>query len=120
MWYSLLDLKQSASGAIQAHISVDDSSPWFSGHFPDNPILPGIAQLGIVADVLSRSTGKNVYIQRLNRIKFKKIVRPSEQLAIEIHPTATTNLYTFLITKEAQDICSGSMLLADKQLVQNP
>jgi len=98
-----------------ALVTVNDDSPWFSGHFPDNPILPGIAQLNMVADIIALSRQKSLYIKRLNRVKFKKIVRPGEQLEIHAAATSTTGLYTFHITHETQAVCSGMMSLADKQ-----
>jgi len=115
MWYSLLDLATPAPGTIQAQVSVNDDSPWFSGHFPGNPILPGIAQLHMVAAVIARSKQENLYIKRVQRVKFKKIVRPGERL--EIHAAATTILgqYSFRITHETQDVCSGMMSLDSKQ-----
>ena len=115
MWYSLLNLQQNGSGAIVAQVVFDDTSPWFDGHFLDNPVLPGIAQVKVVADMIARSTGQNLSIKRLNRIKFKKIVRPGERLTIEITPAAMINQYSFHITNQAQDICSGTMTLADTQ-----
>ncbi len=115
MWYSLLNLNQIAPDAIQALVTVDDTSPWFSGHFPESPILPGIAQLDMVADVIARNTGEQRHIQRLTRVKFKKIVSPGEQLEILATAMKTPNLYTFRITSEAQEVCSGTMLLAITQ-----
>ena len=115
MWYSLLDLKTLASCEILAHVTVSGKSPWFSGHFPDNPILPGIAQLNMVVDIIALARQKSLCIKRLNRVKFKKIVRPGEHLAIHATITATTGLYTFRITHEDEDVCSGMMTLDDKQ-----
>lgn len=114
MWYSLLGLKMITQGEISAQVVVNDRSPWFCGHFPDNPILPGIAQLNMVVDVISRSRHENLYIKRLKRVKFKKLVRPGELLEIHAVATDTQNHYTFQITNEAQDVCSGMMFLADK------
>lgn len=115
MWYSLLALNTIANDRILAQVVVSDSSPWFSGHFPGNPILPGVAQLNMVADVIAQSTNENFYIQRLSRVKFKKLVKPGE--ALEIHAAAAggEGLYTFRITHEGQDVCSGTMLLACKR-----
>ncbi|MBV5318222.1 MAG: hypothetical protein JZU50_10490 [Desulfobulbaceae bacterium] len=115
MWYSLLDLEILGSGETLAQVVVNDESLWFSGHFPDNPILPGIAQLNMVADIIALSRQESLYIKRLNRVKFKKIVRPGEQLTIHATATSTTGLYTFHITHETQAVCSGIMSLADKQ-----
>lgn len=115
MWYSLLGLQKISQAEILAQVTVNDNSPWFSGHFPDNPILPGIAQLDMVADVIATSRREDLYIKRLNRVKFKKLVRPGELLEIHAMAASTPGLYTFRITHEAQDVCSGMMSLADKQ-----
>lgn len=115
MWYSLLDLKMPAPSEILAHVTVDDDSPWFSGHFPDNPILPGIAQLNMVADIIALARQESLAIKRLSRVKFKKIVRPGEQLDIHAVATSSSGLYSFRITHETQDVCSGMMSLDDKQ-----
>ena len=117
MWYSLLELKVPEPNEILALVTVSVESPWFSGHFPDNPILPGIAQLHMVADTIARARRKSLSIKRLTRIKFKKIVRPDEQLKIHATATTTTGLYTFRITHETQDVCSGMMTLGDKHHV---
>ena len=114
MWYSLLALKKITDNTLVAHVMVDESSSWFSGHFPDNPILPGIAQLDMTADVIALSRQENLCIKRLSRVKFKKIVRPGERLEIHTSAAETPNLYTFRITSEAQDVCSGTMFLAAK------
>ncbi len=114
MWYSLLALKIPTPGEILAQVTVNDNSPWFSGHFPDSPILPGIAQLHMVADIIALSRQESLSIKRLNRVKFKKIVRPGEQLEIHATATGTTGLYSFRLTHEAQDVCSGMMILDDK------
>lgn len=115
MWYSLLDLKIPVPREVRAHVTVTDDSPWFSGHFPEDPILPGIAQLKMVADIIGQAREERLSIKRLNRIKFKKIVRPGEQLEIHATATSTFGLYSFRITHDAQDVCSGTMFLDDKQ-----
>ncbi len=114
MWYSLLALQKITDDILVAQVMVNEGSPWFSGHFPDNPILPGIAQLNMTADVIALSRQENLCIRQLSRVKFKKIVRPGERLEIRTQAAETPNLYTFRITSEAQDVCSGTMFLAAK------
>lgn len=99
---------------ISTQITVNSDSPWFSGHFPDNPILPGIAQLKMVADVIAFSRKENLCIKQLSRVKFKKIVRPGDKLEIHTAVGPATDTFTFRITSEAQDVCSGTMTLFAK------
>lgn len=115
MWYLLLDLEMSAPSDIRARVMVNDDSPWFSGHFPDHPILPGIAQLKMVVDVIARARRERLWIKRLHRVKFKRIVAPGEQLDIHAAATGTDGLYSFRITHDTQDVCSGMMSLDDQQ-----
>lgn len=114
MWYFRPSLIKITDNSILAEVTVSDGSPWFSGHFTNNPILPGIAQLNMIAEVIALPRQENLCIKQLSRVKFRKLVRPGERLEIHTSATETTNLYTFRITSEAQDVCSGRMLLALK------
>lgn len=92
-----------------ASVAIDGNSPWFSGHFPDNPILPGIAQLKMVADLISKSAKGNMYLTGVTRVKFRKIVRPGEVLDIHVTSGNKKDQYIFKITSGDQDVCSGWM-----------
>ena len=83
---------------ITASIATESNSPWFSGHFPDNPILPGIAQLKMVADLLAKVVAGNLCITGLSRVKFRKIVRPGEVLDIYVTSSNTKDQCMFRIT----------------------
>ncbi len=90
---------------------VDGQSPWFDGHFPGDPIFPGIAQLQMVCDLIADELQVPLQLVRLSRVKFKKIIRPGEIL--DMHATCGNkeNLYTFTIMSEGQEACSGMILL---------
>jgi len=95
---------------VVASVTTDADSPWFAGHFPDDPILPGIAQLKMVADLISQAQEGNLIMTGLSRIKFRKIVRPGEQLDIHTTRGKGKNNYTFRITSGKEDVCSGMMV----------
>lgn len=92
-----------------ASVTTAGSSPWFSGHFPDNPILPGIAQIKMAVDLITQHGTGNMRLTGLSRIKFRKIVRPEEQLDIRISFNAAESYYMFKITSGNADVCSGKM-----------
>lgn len=92
-----------------ASIATDSNSPWFSGHFPDNPILPGVAQLKMVADLISKSVGENLHMTGVSRVKFRKIVKPLELIDIHVTPGNKKDQFIFKITSGDQDVCSGWM-----------
>ncbi|MDK9708495.1 MAG: MaoC/PaaZ C-terminal domain-containing protein [Desulforhopalus sp.] len=101
--------KPDAITTTTASVIAGQDSPWFSGHFPNNPILPGVAQLGMVADLISEPHQGCLSITGLSRVKFRKLVRPGEQLHIEVTRNSSENHCMFKITSGNEDVCSGKM-----------
>ena len=74
-----------------AYKNVDESEWYFKGHFPGNPIMPGVliteslAQAGAVAILsLQENKGKNALFGGINNMKFKKMVVPGDRLKLEV------------------------------------
>ncbi|HHB75529.1 MAG TPA: hypothetical protein ENK84_03165, partial [Desulfobulbus sp.] len=78
-------------------ICIPEDSPWFNGHFPDEPIFPGIAQIELACDLIADELQVPLQLIRLSRVKFKKIVRPGEILDIRATCGNKENSYTFTI-----------------------
>ncbi len=112
MWYSCITVQQTDEGAIEAQVTTDPESPWFSGHFPGDPILPGIAQLKMVTDVVGKGVQKELHLLALSRIKFKKLIRPGDVLNIHAAAGTKENNYLFRITSDQDTVCSGTLTLA--------
>ena len=76
--------------------NVTINEPFFKGHFPGNPIMPGVLQLEAMAQVggvLLLNTIENpnsvwVYIVAIDNARFKKPVIPGDTLEIEVEMTA--------------------------------
>jgi UDP-3-O-[3-hydroxymyristoyl] N-acetylglucosamine deacetylase/3-hydroxyacyl-[acyl-carrier-protein] dehydratase len=72
--------------------NVTINEPFFQGHFPGHPIMPGVliveamAQAGgmLMMDQLTASPGTVVYFMALDHVKFRKPVRPGDQLRLEV------------------------------------
>ncbi|NQU11023.1 3-hydroxyacyl-ACP dehydratase FabZ, partial [bacterium] len=71
--------------------NVTINEPFFQGHFPGHPIMPGVLQdeaIAQVAGVLMLQTGENAgkvaYFMSANNVKWRKPVRPGDQLLIEV------------------------------------
>ncbi len=109
-WYSLSNIKRSSSNEILADAIVSGKSPWFSGHFPGEPILPGVAQLGMVFDTIKQACGKNLKISGVKRVKFKQVIRPDDKIQIiASKKNDDNNLYMFQIMVASQIACNGIM-----------
>lgn len=74
-----------------AYKNVNESEWYFKGHFPGNPIMPGVliceslAQTGAVAILsMEENKGKNALFGGLDKVKFKKMVVPGDRLKLEV------------------------------------
>ena len=72
--------------------NVTMNEHFFTGHFPGRPLMPGvliIEALAQVAGVLmlnrKENVGKIAYFMSLDRAKFRKTVRPGDQLRLEVN-----------------------------------
>lgn len=70
--------------------NVTFNEPYFAGHFPGNPVMPGVlimealAQTGAVAILsLPEHRGKTAYFAGIDKAKFKQMVRPGDTLELE-------------------------------------
>lgn len=74
-----------------AYKYVDENEYYFQGHFPGNPIMPGVliteslAQTGAVAILsMEENKGKNALFGGIDKLKFKKMVVPGDKLKLEV------------------------------------
>ena len=74
-----------------AYKYVDENEWYFKGHFPNNPIMPGVliteslAQTGAIAILsMEENKGKNALFGGINKLKFKRIVVPGDKLKLEV------------------------------------
>ena len=74
-----------------AYKNVCINEPYFAGHFPNQPIMPGVlivealAQTGAVAILsMEENKGKNVFFGGIDKFKFKKPVIPGDVLKLEV------------------------------------
>ena len=72
--------------------NVTINEPFFQGHFPGHPIMPGVliieamAQVGglLLMDTVADPEDKVVYFMSLDRVKWRKPVIPGDQLVFEV------------------------------------
>lgn len=90
--FLLIDTVEELEPGVRAvaRKNVTYNEPYFAGHFPGNPVMPGVlivealAQTGAVA-ILSQPQwkGKTAYFAGINQAKFKQKVQPGDTLTLE-------------------------------------
>lgn len=78
---------------LKAIKNITVNEPCFTGHFPDNAVMPGVliieslAQAGaILAYLITKSSPKDhlCYLAALENVRFKQIVLPGDQMILDV------------------------------------
>lgn len=71
--------------------NISMNEPVLQGHFPGDPIMPGVLQLEAMAQVggvlLNRILGRSgqvAYFLAIDKARFRRVLRPGDQLRIEV------------------------------------
>ncbi|MBQ8170820.1 MAG: 3-hydroxyacyl-ACP dehydratase FabZ [Oscillospiraceae bacterium] len=125
----VIELEPNVSAKGIKNVSVNE--PYFVGHFPDAPIMPGVliiecaaqlCSLVIAPDDAANDENKLYVLLKVKDFKFLRPVIPGDQLTIEVKATmATAGAYEFSAVISADGIvkAKGSMLFTsmDKSAV---
>ncbi len=117
MWYLLNEIESNTENEIRAVVEIPAASPWFDGHFPGEPVLPGLAQIGMVFDVIKKASEGELRVLSVSRVRFKRIVRPEDRLEVIATPLKKeADAYTFQIQIQGDQVSSGVVRLKRKNL----
>ena len=82
-----------ANKRVLAYKNVSNNEPFFNGHFPGYPVMPGVlviealAQAGGLLTQLSNHTGtegKLFYLVKVDNARFSKMVVPGDRLELDV------------------------------------
>lgn len=86
--YRLKNLKQEEDQLI-ADIVLNEKDIIFEGHFPGNPITPGVAQLEIIKEILSIHFNRSIQLKSISNCKYLAILNPLKNPDVTV--TLTVN-----------------------------
>lgn len=79
------------AGTVRAHYLVTGDEPFLAGHFPGNPIFPGVLQLEALAQAGAialladpRYAGKLPLFGGVEDVRFRRLVRPGDRLDLTV------------------------------------
>lgn len=94
--------------------NVTMNEEFFQGHFPNNPVMPGVLQIEAMAQTAGAvviaqnpdyaSTKRNVLFMGIDGVKFRKQVKPGDQLRMHVEKIkARRNVFVFKGTAMVDD-----------------
>jgi 3-hydroxyacyl-[acyl-carrier-protein] dehydratase len=112
---------------ITAIKNVTINEPFFQGHFPGNPVMPGVLILEAMAQaygILVQLSAQQVpetkplyYLVKIDKARFSKIVRPGDQLQLEVEQKRMVMRMGQFVCQAKVDgevVASAEMLCAER------
>lgn len=79
--YSLLQIEP---GFIKALLYINQEHDIFKGHFPGNPVTPGVTQVEMIRQVFSKSINRNLMLAEAKNLKYMSPILPPFTEGIEL------------------------------------
>ncbi|MBN8226618.1 AMP-binding protein [Corallococcus macrosporus] len=103
-------LERSAERAL-LEVEVPANSPYFDGHFPGSPILPGVVQLEWALLLGREHFALPPDFLRLETLKFQQVIAPGTKLTVELTWAKESGRLGFKLTSAAGSHASGRIVL---------
>ena len=108
---------------ISVRIAFNKDHMVFKGHFPGNPVVPGVVQVQVLKDLLENVLEKKVFLNRTKSIKFLNVISPLEvgevQFEIVYEQQTDNNFAVKCVVKTETQVYmkySGSALVTDNNI----
>lgn len=100
---------------VSTHISIPTEGSYFEGHFPGQPILPGVAQLALIQHALDDATGTDVSICGITFTRLRQMVLPGDTLELTTRKNEEGRL-RFDLKRDNKLVANGEFLLGPLML----
>ena len=85
-FFKILSLKNITESELTADIKLNPGHKIYKGHFPGNPIVPGVVSVQIINEVLSEKLRIKLMTSKAKSIKFTSMINPN------INPNLSLNI----------------------------
>ena len=101
---------------VRARISAtefrfDPGDPTFAGHFPTQPILPGVFQIEMARTVAESLVGGRLDIREISKAKFQRPIRPAEVVRVELKWSEADGAIRAYATFQVGDERAGEVVM---------
>lgn len=90
-FYKVTSIEKTTENKHVVLVKINAQHPVFKGHFPDNPIMPGVCMMQIIKELTETITQSTLFMQSLANVKFMALINPfkTPELRLELDITTT-------------------------------
>lgn len=79
------------SSFFNIEIKVNAAHPIFKGHFPDNPVMPGVCMLQIIKEITGEIVDAKLFMQKCSNVKFLALINPEINDVLQMQMSISQN-----------------------------
>lgn len=72
------------AGQVAVTIELNAAHPIFQGHFPEQPVVPGVCMMQTITEVLESALDKKVKLKKASQMKFLNMIDPTKQPLVDV------------------------------------
>ncbi|MCI4644121.1 MAG: AMP-binding protein [Hyphomonadaceae bacterium] len=97
--------------SMEAEVCFDavPTLPWFAGHFPGQPILPGLSEVHIAVTVAEELWAVRPGTHSINRLKFNRVIQPGDRIVMQLSFDDAKKRLTFKLSTNGESVASGTI-----------
>jgi 3-hydroxyacyl-[acyl-carrier-protein] dehydratase len=90
-FYKVISIENTAENKYLVLILINENHDVFKGHFPGNPIMPGVCMMQIIKELTEQITASSLFMQSLSNVKFMALINPftTPELRLELDISIT-------------------------------
>jgi 3-hydroxyacyl-[acyl-carrier-protein] dehydratase len=82
--YTVQNIEQNEQ-EVNATVKLHAEHDVFKGHFPGNPIMPGVCMIQMIKELTEKTTGKELFLSVANNVKFMAKINPDVNEIINLN-----------------------------------
>ncbi|MGO1244067.1 MAG: hypothetical protein ACTJHT_01470 [Sphingobacterium sp.] len=83
-FYTVENIRALSAESYQVQIRLNPHHDIFHGHFPNNPVTPGVCMIQIIKDLSETLTGQQLFLAKSSNVKFMAIINPFENPVLDL------------------------------------
>lgn len=98
-FYTINNIEQKSDDAFAVEVTILPEHQIYEGHFPQQPVVPGVCTLTIIRECIGNILSKEVSFSSIKECKYVSALIPQEDLRIMINLTISESKVTALVER---------------------
>ena len=83
-FYKVEQLNKLSEGKYEAFVSLNKDSDIFKGHFPGNPVTPGVCMMQIIKELTEEILEVKLFMTNSSNVKFMALINPEKNPKLKL------------------------------------